>query len=235
MEENFFRFPHTPHLAWLGEGLPREDKVLSSSDVSSLLKGNIVVEEKIDGANLGISISYDGAIRVQNRGQYLYPPFTKQFKRLESWIASHEYVLKQYLSPELILFGEWCVARHSLSYDNLPDWFVVFDIYDRNKQAFYSTIRRNELVANLGLNVVSTIIKGRLSLNDLIERLDKEQSNYYSGPLEGFVIRKENSNWLEARAKLVRRDFVQCIEKHWRHKIIEWNKLGYSKSKALKF
>ncbi|NLZ78249.1 MAG: DNA ligase, partial [Gammaproteobacteria bacterium] len=25
---DFFRFPHTPHIDWLGEGMPRDDKVL---------------------------------------------------------------------------------------------------------------------------------------------------------------------------------------------------------------
>jgi hypothetical protein len=62
---DFFRFPHTPHLAWLGEGSPRVDKVLSSREAADLLAGEVVVEEKLDGANLGISVSENGALRVQ--------------------------------------------------------------------------------------------------------------------------------------------------------------------------
>jgi hypothetical protein len=42
---DFFRFPHTPHLAWLGEGSPRDDKVLLPNEVAALLAGNVVVEE----------------------------------------------------------------------------------------------------------------------------------------------------------------------------------------------
>jgi hypothetical protein len=34
---DFFRFPHTPHLAWLGNGSPRDDKVLSPHEVTALL------------------------------------------------------------------------------------------------------------------------------------------------------------------------------------------------------
>ena len=34
---DFFRFPHTPHLAWLGEGSPRDDKVLLPNEVAALL------------------------------------------------------------------------------------------------------------------------------------------------------------------------------------------------------
>ena len=54
---NFFRYPHTPHLAWLGEGAPRDDKVLSPLEVEAFLSQPLIVEEKVDGANIGISIS----------------------------------------------------------------------------------------------------------------------------------------------------------------------------------
>ena len=48
----FFRFPHTPHIAWLAPGVPRDDKVLSPADAAEVLAGEVVVEEKLDGANL---------------------------------------------------------------------------------------------------------------------------------------------------------------------------------------
>ena len=60
---DFFRFPHTPHLAWLGEGTPRDDKVLSSHEAAALLAGEVVVEEKLDGANVGLSLDPDGGLR----------------------------------------------------------------------------------------------------------------------------------------------------------------------------
>ncbi len=75
---DFFRFPHTPHLAWLGEGSPRDDKVLSPDEVTALLAGDVVVEEKLDGANLGLSLAPDGSLRAQNRGQYLAQPHAGQ-------------------------------------------------------------------------------------------------------------------------------------------------------------
>jgi hypothetical protein len=39
---------------------------------------------------------------------------------------------------ERILFGEWLAAEHTVCYDNLPDWFLAFDIYDVASQKFYS-------------------------------------------------------------------------------------------------
>ncbi|HMM73809.1 MAG TPA: RNA ligase family protein, partial [Rhodocyclaceae bacterium] len=66
---DFFRFPHTPHLAWLGPDAPRDDKVLAPAEARALLSGEVVVEEKLDGANLGLSLAPDGSLRAQNRGQ----------------------------------------------------------------------------------------------------------------------------------------------------------------------
>lgn len=221
----FFRFPHTPHLAWFGRGTPRDDKVLAADEAAALLAGEVVVEEKLDGANIGISLAEDGMLRFQNRGQYLHPPFAAQFQRLGGWIAAHEEALRRDLSPGFILFGEWCAARHSVAYDRLPDWLIVFDVVDRTEECFMSTARRDALAERLGLAVVRAVSRGRTTLADLTKRLSAEPSGYRAGPIEGFVIRKETSEWLLARAKLVHPEFVQGIDEHWRRRRIEWNRL----------
>jgi len=139
---DFFRFPHTPHIAWFGNGAPRDDKILSPQEVEALLSGNVVVEEKLDGANLGISVSPEGDIRTQNRGQYLQLPMRGQFEKLTGWLKPRSNELFDALGDGLILFGEWCAARHSLEYNLLPDWLLVFDVYDNKNGKFWSTARR---------------------------------------------------------------------------------------------
>lgn len=224
---DFIRFPHTPHLAWLGPGAPRDDKVLAADEAAALLADEVVVEEKLDGANLGISLAEDGALRLQNRGQYLHRPFTGQFQRLGGWIAAHEEALRRELSLGLILFGEWCAARHSVGYDRLPDWLIVFDVYDRSEHKFFSTARRDALAQRLELAVVRAVSRGRTTLAELTERLRAEPSLYRAGPIEGFVVRKETLDWLRARAKLVHPEFVQGIDEHWRRRRIEWNRVEH--------
>lgn len=221
--QDFFRFPHTPHIAWLGEGGPRDDKVLTPAEVASLLSADVVVEEKVDGANLGISVAPDGTVRAQNRGHYLEHPFPGQFEKLESWLRLHEDRLFDALGENLILFGEWCAARHSLDYTALPDWFVGFDVYDRQKEAFWSTQRRNALLTRLGLPHIRCIAEGRFTLQQLKELVLSAASQYREGVLEGIVIRHQDSEWLLERAKLVRHDFTQAIQEHWRKRRIEWN------------
>ena len=158
---DFFRFPSIPHLAWLGQGRgAREDKVLSLAEARDLLSRGVVVEEKLDGANLGISLSGSGDIRVQNRGQYIELPCSGQFSRLTSWLMQHENFLRDILKPNLVIFGEWCAAKHSLSYDALPDWFLMFDVYDRDEGMFWDTRRRNAFAGMVGLFVVPRICYG---------------------------------------------------------------------------
>ena len=222
----FVRFPHTPHLSWLGSGQPRDDKVLPPKEVEALLSDKVLVEEKLDGANLGFSLDTTGRIRVQNRGQYLEKPFQGQFSRLSSWLGMHEVPLRDTLTPNLILFGEWCAARHSLDYTKLPDWFLGFDVYDRTTDRFWSSKRRNELLDSLGIPVVPECFKGHANLNTLTDLLEQHPSAFRNGSMEGIIVRSESANWLTARAKLVRSDFTQAIGEHWSKRGMEWNQLS---------
>jgi ATP-dependent RNA circularization protein (DNA/RNA ligase family) len=226
----FFRFPHTPHIAWLGEGQPRDDKVLSPSEAADLLAGDVVLEEKLDGANLGFSLSADGELRVQNRGQYLAEPHGGQFARLPRWLALHGSgigdVLLEHADRGLMLFGEWCAARHSLDYTRLPDWFLLFDVLEATANRFWSSTRRDALAAQLGLATTPRLSTGRFKLAELTAKVDSWPSRYRDGPLEGIVVRRESAQWCDSRAKLVRADFTQAIGQHWRHRRLEWNRLA---------
>ena len=222
---DFFRFPHTPHLAWLGEGSPRDDKVMSPSEVAALLAGDVVVEEKLDGANVGLSLAPDGSLRAQNRGQYLAEPHAGQFARLPAWLSQHGDALRSALTPNLILFGEWCAARHSLDYVTLPDWFLLFDVYDRIADRFWSSSRRNALASGAGLVTVPQLLHGKATVQTLKQLVTDTASRYRTGALEGVVIRRESVDWCEARAKLVRPDFTQAIDTHWRKRALEWNRI----------
>lgn len=221
----FFRFPHTPHLAWLGKEEPRDDKVLSRQEAASFLVGSVVVEEKVDGANIGISLDLQGALQVQNRGQYLPKPYVGQFSRLNSWLGQHGPDLESVLSEGIILFGEWCAARHSIKYTDLTDWLLLFDVYDRAENRFWNSDRRNALAERLGLATVPQLMRGDVTLPELLQLLTERQSAYWAGPPEGLLIRRENSYWCEQRAKLVREDFTQGIAEHWRHRQVVWNQV----------
>lgn len=228
--EPFHRFPHTPHLAWLGAAEPRDDKVLSAIEASCLLAGEVVIEEKVDGANLGFSLSPAGDLRAQNRGQYLAEPHAGQFSRLPAWLATHGGaigdLLLEHADRGLMLFGEWCAARHSLYYTRLPDWFVLFDVFEANTGRFWSSNRRNDLATDLSIATTPRLARGRFALPELVTNVQQWPSRFRDGPLEGIVVRSESADWCEQRAKLVRADFTQGIADHWRSRALQWNRLA---------
>ncbi len=226
MDDEFFRFPHTPHIAWLGDREPRGDKLLPPLEVESFLSSELVVEEKVDGANVGFSIDQHGELRAQNRGAWIDKGVGGQFKHLWKWIKQYEYQLKLALDSDLILFGEWCYAEHSIGYEKLPNWFIGFDLYSRSAGKFYSVKRRNKVLATVGIPIVSPLVQGRFSVKDLKLMLD-QPSYYGANKIEGIYLRKDKGNWLEKRAKLVRADFTQTIDEHWSRKPLIPNKIQH--------
>ena len=225
MSDHFFKFPSTPYLALLGDADIRNDKVMTAAERNEFLSHELVVEEKIDGANLGISFDPDGNIRAQNRGMYLDLPRPGQWKKLSEWLTLRTETFFEHLFDRYILFGEWCYARHTVFYDRLPDWFLGFDVYDRETDRFLSYDRRNELFRTIRICPVPTVRRGRFTLSELSELL--LQSMLGEHPAEGIYLRSDRGGWLVQRAKLVRPAFVQSIEQHWSRKDIEPNRLNW--------
>jgi len=199
--------------------------VLSIIEVKEFLSHSLTVEEKLDGANLGVSVDTFGNIQFQNRGQYLQSPYRGQFSRLSTWLTHKGDLLFDALDQNMLVFGEWCAAQHSLDYDSLPDWWMVFDVYDRAARRFWSADQRDAWAANYGFLTVPTLAQGRFTLKELIRIVQDSPSRYRKGPLEGIVARTTRAKWTEARAKLVRADFVQSIGEHWRNRPLVWNRL----------
>jgi len=220
---SFTKFPSTPHLAVLNGASVRDDKVLSLMERDQFLSHKITVEEKIDGANLGISFDDIGHLRLQNRGSILGAPMTGQWKTLTEWITPRTDRLFDLLTNRYILFGEWCYATHSVHYNRLPEWFVGYDVFDSVESQFVCKSRRDELLTTIGIHGAPCLANGYFSLEELIELLG--QSHFGDAPAEGLYLRFDDGNWLAQRAKLVRPDFIQSIEKHWSRGPLRVNRL----------
>ncbi len=224
----FFRFPHTPHLLWLGSKPPREDKVLAQNEVRSFLSSDVIIEEKVDGANLGISLNEEGDLVAQNRGSFVEVANAGgQWKPLHRWLTERRFTLLDHLTPDLIVFGEWCYARHSIAYDRLPDWYLGFDVYERSSGRFWSVARRNKLLEQMGMATAPLVATGRFGLNELQAMMSS--SKLTNGPAEGIYVRRDEGDYLAERAKVVQPGFVQAIDEHWSRRAIEANGLvgGY--------
>ena len=219
------KFPKTPHLLWLSPQPARDDKVMSNTEAEAFLDvGECVVEEKVDGANLGLSFDESGRLRAQNRGNFLEGRLTGQWEGLRGWLACHEPKLREHLPPGAVLFGEWCYAQHSMAYSHLPDWFLGFDVLDVSAR-FLTTHRRDALFGAIGFMPIRCVARGRFTLYQLQAMLSGP-SAYGDGPVEGLYLRREDNEWLLQRAKLVRPEFVQAIGEHWSRGPLHMNRLS---------
>ncbi|CUJ34961.1 Uncharacterised protein [Achromobacter xylosoxidans] len=141
-----FRYPRTPHLE--GSRLQEGDHGHDHVPYRDLRGLRLVVEEKLDGANTGISFSPAGDLLLQSRGHYLVGGGReRQFNFIKAWAQAHAGWLLQRLEDRYVMYGETLSKKHSVFYDALPHHFFEFDVLDRRTGAFLSTAARRELLA----------------------------------------------------------------------------------------
>ena len=219
---DIIKFPRTRHLANIG-GASREDLLLDQTDINEFLSKPIVIEEKIDGANMGISIEAETyKILFQNRSHYVSSSYAAQFKKLDMWRDAHQSELFEILEPgRHILYGEWVYSKHSIHYTKLPGYFVAFDLYDKKTGKFYSREKLENILSQTTIPLIRLVGSGRYKNLDQIIKLVNTESAYYSGKLEGVYVRICEGDYTVKRAKIVRSDFI-CGDTHWsKNKCVE--------------
>ena len=165
----FVKYPRTPHL--FGSRGTDDDKHLDDFESSRFLTdASLIVEEKLDGTNVGIHFSADGVMNLQSRGHLITEGMHPQYDLLKQWAAVKRTVLEVMLEDQFILFGEWVYAKHSVLYKRLPHYFFEFDIYDKQSSAFLDLERRLKLLDGTGLQTVPVIHRGTLD-RDRLEAL----------------------------------------------------------------
>lgn len=227
------KFPRTPHLLNLGAAT-EDDQVFSDFDI----RGPLTVEEKIDGANLGISLDVDGQLRVQNRSHWISAADHMQFKPLATWLDTHRDALVRLLSQDgtflerYILYGEWMAAKHSIHYTQLPDRFIAFDLYDRVTHRFVSSTVLDSALCGSAIKKVPVLLQlgeGQRLTRDQILRMIEGPSAYADSAgtrREGVYVRFEDRTrtYTTNRGKVVRGDFIAGNE-HWSRGQMVWNRV----------
>lgn len=158
MTDAIHRYPRTHHLE--GSRLQPGDQDLDQVPLDTLRGAYCVIEEKLDGANAGISLDDDGRLRLQSRGHVLTGgPRERHFNLLKQWAAVHETAIAARLAPGMTLYGEWLYAKHTIFYDRLPHYFLEFDIRDA-AGTFWSTARRGQHLAGSPIVAVPVLWRG---------------------------------------------------------------------------
>lgn len=225
--DQFVKYPRTPHL--FGSKGTEDDKHLGEVESRRFLADeSLIVEEKIDGTNVGIHFTPAGEMVLQCRGHLITAGMHPQYDLFKQWAAVKRNILENRLQDSLILFGEWVYARHSVHYRKLPHYFFEFDIYDKHEAVFLRLGRRLEILDGTAIETVPVVYQGvldRSALERLIgpSKFDSQFENPGSGRLdnlmEGLYLRTETDSAVSGRAKFVRPEFVEKVKQseHWQH------------------
>jgi len=234
--DDFVKYPRTPHL--FGSTGTGDDRHLSRRESEAFIRDpSLVVEEKLDGTNVGIHFATSRRMVLQCRGHEIRAGMHPQYDLFKQWTVAKRPVLEAMLENRYILFGEWLYAKHSVRYRNLPHYFFEFDIYDKQASAFLDLKSRLARLDGRGILTVPIVHQGALEaeeLQDLIRpsAFDSLFENPATGKpdnlMEGLYLRTEANGIVTGRAKFIRVEFVEKVKQreHWQHKTMVPNLLA---------
>lgn len=215
------KYNRTPHFPW-SKGCTNDDKI--AEDISLLINNQIIITEKMDGSNT--SLEADGCFARTHAG----PPTHLSFDGLKALHAT----IKYKIPANIQLFGEWCYALHSIAYETLPAYFLMFGIREISGEApfWYSWEEMQEWAAELEVPTVPLLWEGTVSSEKELRTLTTGltlQSSCFGPTREGLVIRVrdviDDDCFSKSVMKWVRKDHVQTTE-HWKNQEIVRNKLA---------
>jgi hypothetical protein len=123
------KLPRTLHIE--GSRLPAGKSDPEAVEFNKLLGQFLVVEEKVDGTGVSISLDKHLDLEIKHRGSLA---IGREFKPLHEWASNHWEDLLFLLGERYVMFSEWMYCKHTIFYDNLPNYFLESDIYDKEKE-----------------------------------------------------------------------------------------------------
>lgn len=203
-----YKYPRTPHLP-ISPGASSDD-IHASWDI---FEGeDIVITEKLDGESFtGYSDGYTHARSIDSR-----------YHESRSWAINYFNETAYLIPPGLRLCGENIYAQHSIKYDNLRTYLMIFSVWQEDR--CFSWYETEALCKQIGFKTVPVLYQGKFSreiVENLVKSLDFDK-------IEGIVVRNEAGFVIEDFsknvAKYVRRGHVQT-DSHWMHQKIIPNQL----------
>ncbi len=192
-----------------------DDRAVTPEALARLLTEPVVVEEKLDGANVSIWLDASGWPQVTSRSGKAHGDRGGQLGRVNAWVGERAEALRSLLGDgSEVAYGEWLARTHSVEYDALPDWLVILDIWDPDR-GYASTAERDRRAHAAGLATPPVLFRGRLGSLAALTALH-DQSCVGSGPAEGLVVRIERNGRLDARAKWLSPDFIRKTDAAWK-------------------
>jgi len=155
------KHPRTAHLPW-SPGVSRDDKVIDSIDV--FVDKEIIISVKMDGECTSL---YKEKVHARST---TYSPHPSR-----SWIKSLHANISNDIPKGWRIVGENLYAKHSIKYNNLDSYFLVFAIFNE-KNICLSWADTKTYSILLGLQTVPVLYKGIWSTDKVKKSFSKEHA-----------------------------------------------------------
>ena len=201
------KYPRTLHLPY-SQSVTSDDRI--SDSANSLLGIDIVITEKLDGENCGMT---DDGVYARSHAAFTTSPWSREVRQL------HKLSVEDELGDGVYLFGENMEGIHSIEYTNLTSYFYIFGVRDNNIWIPWNKVEEYSYL--LDIPTVPVLFKGVVNtekeLKDLVMSLVSKPSQL-GGQIEGIVVRNaslfHNDDFVDNVMKWVRKGHVQTDE-HW--------------------
>lgn len=201
------KYNRTYHLPW-SPGSTNDDRI--SDNVESLLGNEIVITEKLDGENCGMT---DEGVYARSHATFTTSAWSREVRQL------HKLSVEDELGDGVFLFGENMEGIHSIEYTNLTSYFYIFGIRDNDIWIPWEKVEEYSYL--LDIPTVPVLFKGVANtakeLQQIVEDLVSKPSEL-GGQREGIVVRTagmfHNDDFADNVMKWVRKGHVQT-DVHW--------------------
>ena len=188
---------------------------LGHKAAADLLRGPVLVEEKIDGSQFSFGKFSDG-LRARSKGQQLQidapeKMFAKAIKAIlelplhEGWTYRAEWLSKP--------------KHNALAYERVPhNGLILFDIND-GEESYLSRVDKETEAVRLGLEVVPVLYDGEIVEIELFRRLLERTSCLGVVKIEGVVVKNYARFGPDKKAlmgKYVSEAFKEVHAKNWK-------------------
>lgn len=204
------KYPRTYHLPW-SPGLTNDDRVMPYT--RRLEDGSVIVTEKMDGENTTMYSDFIHARSIDSGNH----PSRDRVKAIWGKI-------KHDIPQGWRLCGENLYAKHSIAYENLPGYFLLFSVWNE-KNVCLSWDETLEWAELLGLPTVTPFFRGVFG-KEVVQNAWKA---FTAGrESEGYVVRRTDSfhysEFREMVGKYVRKGHVHT-HGHWMRQQVVPNRL----------
>jgi len=207
------KYNRTYHLPW-SPGSTNDDRI--SSGVDSLLGKEIVITEKLDGENCGMT---NDGVYARSHATFTTSQWSREVRQL------HDIKVRGQLEDAVFIFGENMEGIHSIEYSDLKSYFYIFGVRDNNIWIHWEGVEEYSYL--LDIPTVPVLFKGVVNtekeLKDLVNDLVSKPSQL-GVQIEGIVVRNSslfhNDDFADNVMKWVRKDHVQTTT-HWTR---DWKK-----------